>query len=323
MGNALISAEHLNKHFTVKSWFSPSRTVRAVDDVSLYIDEGETFGLVGETSCGKSTLGRTLLRLHEPTSGSIVYRGKDITKVNMRPYRSRMQIIFQDPAGSMDPQMKIGGLFDEVLKANGIGENTSDRLDISKEHLQMVGLKPEAVDRYPSEFSGGEQQRISIARTLILKPEFLVCDEPTSALDVSIQAQIINLLEDLQKQLGLTYLFISHNLPIVRHISDRIGVMYLGKIIELGSSSEVYSAPLHPYTSALMASVPIPDPRSTHKAMTQKIHGDIGSGSSVPTGCRFHPRCPYAEERCRLEEPPFAEHSPGHFCSCWKPDAAR
>lgn len=318
MAEKLIEAVGLKKYFTVKSSFSAPRTVRAVDDVSLYINEGETLGLVGETACGKSTLGRTILRLHEPTEGQVFYRGKDITKANMQPLRSKLQIIFQDPGGSMDPHMKVGGLIEEVLKANHIGADRAERLEMAGEYLQKVGLKKESVNLYPSEFSGGEQQRISIARALALKPEFIVCDEPTSALDVSIQAQIINLLEDMQEELGLTFLFISHNLPVVRHISDRIGVMYLGKIIETGESNEVSLHPLHPYTAALMSSVPVPDPRSEHKSIHTKLQGDIWNGSVLPTGCRFHLRCPYATERCKNEMPPMKEASPGHFCACWK-----
>ncbi len=313
----LLEVVNLKKYFIIKNSYYATRTVHAVDDVSFHINEGETFGLVGETACGKSTLGRTILRLHEPTQGRIFYHGEDITEVNMRPYRSRLQIIFQDPGGSMDPHMKVGGLIDEVLKVNNIGNNRADRLDIAKEYLQKVGLTSDSLKLYPSEFSGGEQQRICIARALALHPEFLVCDEPTSALDVSIQSQIINLLEDMQQKLGLTFLFISHNLPVVRHISDRIGVMYLGKIIELGSSAEICASPLHPYTKALMAAVPVPDPRSTRKAQRREIKGDIWNGSILPTGCRFHLRCPHATKRCSHEEPPLKELSPGHQCACW------
>jgi len=315
--NKLLEVSRLKKYFTLRNSFSGSRTVRAVDGVDLCIYEGETFGLVGETACGKSTLGRTILRLHEPTQGQIFYRGKDITKADMRPYRSRMQIIFQDPGGSMDPHMRVGGLIEEVLKANGIGSGRAERRSIAEEYLQKVGLKPESADLYPYEFSGGEQQRISIARALAVRPEFLVCDEPTSSLDVSIQSQIINLLEEMQQGLGLTLLFISHNLPVVRHISDRIGVMYLGKIIELGTSDEICASPLHPYTRALMAAVPVPDPASARRARPGRIKGDIWNGSGPITGCRFHLRCPHASERCKNEEPPLMERSPGHTCACW------
>ncbi len=315
--NILLKADGLKKYFTVKNSFSAAKTVKAVDGVSFHINEGETFGLVGETACGKSTLGRTLIRLHEPTEGTITYRGNDITKGNMRPLRRKLQIIFQDPGGSMDPHMKVGGLIEEVLRTHKIGESKKERIDIAREHLEKVGLKGDSVDRYPSEFSGGELQRISIARALVLKPEFIVCDEPTSALDVSIQSQIVNLLEDMQQKLGLTYLFISHNLPVVRHISDRIGVMYLGRMIEMGDAKEVCASPAHPYTAALMAAVPVPDPRSSRKDNRQSLKGDIWNASGIPTGCRFHLRCPYATERCRVEEPPMKECSPGHYCACW------
>lgn len=310
----LVEVVGLRKYFRMRGPYARAWIVRAVDGVSLYIREKETLGLVGETSCGKSTLGRTILRLHDPTGGRIFYRGEDITEAPMRPYRRKMQIVFQNPGGSLDPRMTVGGLIEEVLKANGIGRTRQQRLEIAREYLEKVGLASRVADSYPREFSGGEQQRICIARALALQPEFLVCDEPTSALDVSVQSQIVNLLEDMQSRLGLTYLFISHNLPVVRHISDRIGVMCFGKILELGDSSDVCSEPLHPYTQALMEAVPIPDPRARRE---HERLADILSVPAPESGCRFYPRCPRACEQCEAAEPPMKEIRPGHLCACW------
>jgi oligopeptide transport system ATP-binding protein len=318
MSERLIEIKNLTKHFLVKGDFRHNK-VQAVDDVSFYIDQGETLGLVGESGCGKTTIGRTILRLYEPTSGNIFYKGKDITREKMKPYRSKMQIIFQDPYASLDPRMTVGDIVGEPLDINKTYKNGTERSDRVFEILTLVGLSNEHARRYPHEFSGGQRQRIGIARALAVRPDFIVCDEPVSALDVSIQAQIINILMGLQKEFGLTYLFIAHDLAVVKHISDRIGVMYLGKLVELYTSSGLHKNPLHPYTQALLSAIPVPDPEVS---MTKKriiLQGDVPSPINPPKGCRFNTRCFRAQERCIEECPELRELEPGHLAACHFP----
>lgn len=318
----LLEIEHLKKYFPIKGVRGPG--VQAVEDVSLYIKRGETLGLVGESGCGKTTLGRTILRLHEPTSGKIVYDGVTIfekdgkkkTAVKMLPYRRKMQIIFQDPSASLDPRMTVGEIIGEALDIHKLCPDKAARKDRIRELLEMVGLNTEHANRYPHEFSGGQQQRVGIARALAVNPEFIVCDEPISALDVSIQSQVVNMLEDMQEELGLTYLFIAHDLSVVRHISNRIGVMYLGTMVELSTSYELNKNPLHPYTKTLISAVPVPDPEKSKTRQRIVLEGDIPSPINPPSGCRFHTRCPYATARCKEEVPEFREFAPNHWAAC-------
>ena len=312
----LIRVEHLKKYFPIKMGFMQYNHVQAVEDINLYIKHGETLGLVGESGCGKTTLGRTILRLHEPTSGKIFYDGEDITKVNMVPFRRKMQIIFQDPFASLDPRMTVGEIVGEAIDIHKLAENKKDRNDKIQALLTRVGLNTEHSNRYPHEFSGGQQQRIGIARALAVEPNFIVCDEPVSALDVSIQSQIVNMLEDMQDQLGLTYLFIAHDLSVVKHISDRIGVMYLGNMVELASSRELHKNPLHPYTKTLLSAMPVPDPKVSRARKRIILEGDIPSPVNPPSGCRFHTRCPYCISLCKEEVPVWKESAPEHFVAC-------
>lgn len=318
----LVEVKNMVKYFDVSRGIFKKEYVHAVEDVSFYIKKGETLGLVGESGCGKTTLGRTLLRLYEPTSGQITYDGQvmyDSTQKkqpNMMDFRKRMQMIFQDPSASLDPRMTVGDIVGEPLDVHHLYDSKKDRTDRIHELLSRVGINQEQASRYPHEFSGGQQQRIGIARALAVKPEFIVCDEPISALDVSIQSQIVNMLEDMQGELGLTYLFIAHDISVVRHISNRIGVMYLGTMMELGESYELNRNPLHPYTKTLLSAVPIPDPIKSRARERIILEGDIPSPVNPPSGCRFHTRCPYVMERCKHEVPIFKEVEPEHFAAC-------
>lgn len=317
----LLEAVNVSKYFPVKNFFGRvTQQVKAVDNVTFSIKKGETFGLVGESGCGKSTLGRTLIRMYEPTSGKIIFGGTDISALKgkaLLEYHKRMQIIFQDPYSALDPHQNVREIMAEPISV--FEKLTTSQMDEKiASLLEMVGMKADDMEKYAYEFSGGQRQRIGIARALSVNPEFLLCDEPISALDVSIQAQVVNVLEDLQKELGLTYLFVAHDLSMVRHISNRIGVMYLGKIVEIGESDEVYDHPVHPYTRALLASIPIADPERALALDKAGIEGDLPSPMDIPSGCRFHTRCPYATEECRIKEPELKERTPGHFAACWK-----
>jgi len=314
--NDLIRIEHLKKYFPIKDGLLGVKNVQAVEDVSFTIKEGETLGLVGESGCGKTTLGRTILRLYEPTSGKIFYRDKDITKGKMLPYRRKMQIIFQDPSASLDPRKTVCDIVGEAIDIHRLASNKAEKIERVQDLLTQVGLNSEHCNRYPHEFSGGQQQRIGIARALAVQPEFIVCDEPISALDVSIQSQIVNMLEDMQRELNLTYLFIAHDLSVVRHISNRIGVMYLGNLVELAESAELNKNPLHPYTKTLLSAVPVPDPVKSRTRKRIILEGDIPSPMNPPSGCRFHTRCPYAVPQCSEECPELRELAPGHFAAC-------
>ncbi|MGQ9558433.1 MAG: ABC transporter ATP-binding protein [Desulfurispora sp.] len=316
-GEILVEVQDLRKHFEVQSAWSRRRgVVRAVDGVNLAIRRGETLGLVGESGCGKSTTGRLILRLLEPSGGRIFFQGQDVTAVRgskLRALRRHMQIVFQDPYSSLNPRMTAGEIIAEPMRIFGLGSpaEINRRVD---ELLHLVGLGSYHALRYPHEFSGGQRQRIGIARALALSPALVVCDEPVSALDVSIQSQIINLLKDLQQQLGLTYLFIAHGLNVVKHMSDRVGVMYLGRLVELAGAEELYSRPLHPYTRALLSAIPIPDPGRQKERII--LPGDIPSPLNPPPGCLFHTRCPEATARCSQEVPAWREVSPEHFAAC-------
>ena len=302
----ILKVEGLKTYFPVGGGlFGKKQVVKAVNDVSFEVMEHETFGLVGESGCGKSTLGRTLVKIYEPTEGKIEFMGKDITKLNgseMQDFRRNVQMIFQDPYASLNPRMTVGEIIREPMEIHNIG-TPKERDEKVASLLETVGLKPDHVRRYPHEFSGGQRQRISIARTLALDPKFIGCDEPISALDVSIQAQIINLLERIQRERGISYLFIAHDLGAVKHISNRIGAMYLGSLVEIGTSDDLYHHPLHPYTQALLASIPIPDPKRMRERKKEEINGEIPSPLDIPSGCPFRTRCPYATERCAQEKP--------------------
>jgi oligopeptide/dipeptide ABC transporter ATP-binding protein len=316
----LIEIKDLKKYFPIKNNFieNKKKVVKAVDGVSLQIRKGETFGLVGESGCGKSTLGRSITRLYDITSGDIFFQGDNIAKLNkkdMKAYYRKMQIIFQDPYSSLNPNMNVEELIDEPL-ALYTNLTKKERIEKIQHLLEMVGLKKDDMEKFPYEFSGGQRQRIGIARAISIEPEFILCDEPISALDVSIQAQVVNMLEDLQEKLGLTYLFVAHDLSMVRHISDRIGVMYLGKIVEISKSNDLYNKPLHPYTKGLLSAIPVTDPKKARETQIEIIKGDIPSPIDIPTGCRFHTRCPYATEKCKSIEPEMKEVNSEHFVAC-------
>lgn len=340
----LLEVQHLQQYFPVSGEkLFEKKVVKAVDDVNFFLYKGETLGLVGESGCGKTTTGRSLLRLYEPTKGRIIYDGKVLfdsgdvplqdengneilengqpkfgpkTAVNMLPYRRKMQIVFQDPYASLDPRMTVGDIVGEAIDIHHLAKTKQERHDIIIERLRRVGLNSEHANRYPHEFSGGQRQRVGIARALAVSPEFIVCDEPVSALDVSIQAQVVNMFEELQEEMGLTYLFIAHDLSIVKHISNRIGVMYLGKMVELADSYELTFHCVHPYTKSLISAIPVADPKTARSSQRIVLEGDVPSPLNPPSGCRFRTRCPYADEQCAAEEPQWREVSKGHFAAC-------
>ncbi len=322
-GGDLLEVDHVRVLFPIRSGALVARVVghvHAVDDVSFVLHEGETLGIVGESGCGKSTLIRTLMRLVDSTGGAIRYRGKDITSAGRRelgPIRRELQMVFQDPQSSLNPRKRVGQIIGTPLKLRGLDGRSID--DRSRELLGRVGLNPEHLNRFPHEFSGGQRQRIGIARALAMEPRIMMLDEPVSALDVSIQAQVVNLLEELQEEFGLSYVFVAHDLSVVRHVSDRIAVMYLGKVVEVSPSEELYDKPIHPYTAALLNAIPIPDPRENRKRTREVVEGEPPSPIDPPSGCRFHTRCPFATELCREVEPPLAEYPRGHLAACHHP----
>jgi oligopeptide transport system ATP-binding protein len=319
--DTLLRVENLKMYFPITQGIIFQRRVgfvRAVDDISFGIQRGETLGLVGESGCGKSTTGRAILQLYKPTDGQVIFDDKNLVQMKggeMRRMRREMQMIFQDPYASLNPRMTVGSIIGEPLEIHNLAKGRAKQERV-QELLRTVGLNPYFANRYPHEFSGGQRQRIGIARALAVEPKFIVCDEPISALDVSIQAQIINLLEELQEKLGLTYLFIAHDLAVVRHISDRVAVMYVGKIVELTDRNSIFENPLHPYTRALLSAIPVPDPVVEKKRTRIILTGDVPSPVNPPPGCRFNPRCPYAEDNCRTDEPPLNEVKPGHWVAC-------
>ena len=328
-GDVLVRIEHVVKHFPVKSsalFRRRAETVHAVDGVTVEIRRGETLGLVGETGCGKSTLARCITRLYELTSGRVIFDGVDVSRFSraeLRPFRRRMQMIFQDPYGSLNPRRRVGSIIGDPFAIHGVAEG-EDRKRRVQDLMAVVGLNPEHYNRFPSEFSGGQRQRIGIARAIALRPDLVVCDEPVSALDVSIRAQVLNLLADLQRDLGLTYLFISHDLSVVRHTSDRVAVMYLGKIVEIAPAHDLYQHPRHPYTVALLSAVPVPDPDVADAQQRIILSGDPPSPLDPPTGCRFHPRCPKAQAICAAQDPALVPHladAPDHRAACHFPVA--
>ncbi len=316
----ILEVKNLKKYFHIKKGFfgKDVQDVKAVDNVSFAIKKGETFGLVGESGCGKSTTGRTLIRLYDVTGGDVIFKGKNVSKMKegeLGFLRKDMQMIFQDPYASLNTRMTVEDIIGEPIDIHGLAKG-EDRKNRIYDLLERVGLSKDHAARYPHEFSGGQRQRIGIARALAVNPEFIICDEPISALDVSIQAQVINMLEDLQNEFGLTYLFIAHDLSMVKHISDRIGVMYLGKMVELATSDELHDKPLHPYTQALLSSIPIPDPDVNAQMQREILEGDVPSPLNPPSGCRFRTRCKYAKELCSAEEPMLKELEEGHFVAC-------
>ena len=321
MAEPLLHVENLCKEFTADSsvFSKEKKSVKAVDNISFDIYPGETFGLVGESGCGKSTTGRCIMRLTNPTGGKVVFDGKDVatmSKAELKHMRRDMQFIFQDPYASLNPRMTIGEIVSEPLVIHGEMNSKEERINYVRELLDIVGLNPEHINRYPHEFSGGQRQRVGIARAFALKPKLIICDEPVSALDVSIQAQVLNLLKDLQKQYGTAYLFIAHDLSVVQHISDRVAVMYLGNMMEVSDWKTLYAEPHHPYTQSLLSAVPVPDPDVQHSRKRIILKGDPPSPINPPSGCRFHTRCPIACEKCSQERPELREVADGHFCAC-------
>ena len=323
VGDVLLDVRNLKMHFPITRGIIFQRQVgaiKAVDGVNFQLFKGETLGMVGESGCGKSTTGRAILQLYRPTAGEVIFEGKELTQTKgeeLRRTRRRMQMIFQDPYASLNPRMTVGSIIGEPLEVHNIGSGRKDRQERVQELLKIVGLNPYFVNRYPHEFSGGQRQRIGVARALAVNPSFIVADEPISALDVSIQAQIINLMEDLQSELDLTYLFIAHDLSVVRHIADRIAVMYLGKIVELADSEELYINPKHPYTQALLSAVPIPDPSIENHRQRIILEGDVPSPADPPLGCNFSTRCPRVMDICREQDPEFKDYGSGHYAACF------
>ncbi|MDD6064252.1 MAG: ABC transporter ATP-binding protein [Clostridiales bacterium] len=316
MSEILVEVKNLKQYFPVRTGLLSSKPLKAVDDVSFTIGRGETLGLVGESGCGKTTVGRTILRLYEPTAGEVIFDGEPVTAKNITHMRKQMQMVFQDPYSSLDPRMTVEDIIGEPLDVHKLYANRKERREKILDLMATVGLNAEHATRYAHEFSGGQRQRIGIARALAVNPKFIVCDEPVSALDVSIQAQVINMFDDLQEKLGLTYLFIAHDLLVVRHISDRIAVMYLGKMVELAEANEIYNHPLHPYSQSLLSAVPVPDPKIARANQRIALSGDIPSPLNAPSGCPFRTRCRYATDACAQSMPPFEEVAPGHFVAC-------
>ena len=315
-GEYLVEVSHLKQYFPIRSGFK-TIPLKAVDDVSFSIRPGETLGLVGESGCGKTTVGRTLLRLYKPTSGSIKFDGEEVTDKNIHGLRKEMQMVFQDPYSSLNPRMTVEDIIGEPLDVHKLYSTKAERHDKVMELMETVGLNAEHATRYAHEFSGGQRQRIGIARALAVDPRFIVCDEPVSALDVSIQAQVVNMFEDLQKERGMAYLFIAHDLLVVHHISDRIAVMYLGRMMELADADELMSNPVHPYTQSLLSAVPIPDPETARRSKRIILEGDVPSPLRMPTGCPFRTRCKYATEQCAQAMPELSDRGDGHFVACW------
>ena len=317
MADTLVEVKNLKEYFNIATGPFTTKPLKAVDDVSFSIHRGETLGLVGESGCGKTTVGRTLLHLYKPTSGQIFFDGKEVkTKKDLLEYRKKSAMVFQDPYSSLNPRMTVADIIGEPLDVHNMYANKKERTEKILDLMAKVGLNSEHANRYAHEFSGGQRQRIGIARAMAMSPQFVVCDEPVSALDVSIQAQVINMFDELQDQMGLTYLFIAHDLLVVRHISDRIAVMYLGKMVELADANEIYDHPLHPYTKCLMSAVPLPDPQKARENHRIVLSGDIPSPLNAPSGCPFRTRCPYAKEECGASMPEFKEVQPGHFVAC-------
>ena len=313
--NVILEVQNLKKYFPVKSGFK-KLTLKAVDGVSFTINRGETLGLVGESGCGKTTVGRTLLQLYKPTDGKVIFEGQEVNDKNINEMRKKMQMVFQDPYSSLNPRMTVEDIIGEPLDVHKLYSSRSERREKILSLMELVGLNAEHATRYAHEFSGGQRQRIGIARALAVRPDFIVCDEPVSALDVSIQAQIINMFEELQAKLGLSYLFIAHDLLVVQHISKRIAVMYLGKLVEIGDADEVCNSPIHPYSISLLSAVPIPDPKLERSRQRIVLEGDVPSPLAMPEGCPFRTRCKYATEKCAKEMPPLTDRGNGHFAAC-------
>ena len=311
----ILEVQNLKKYFPVRSGFK-KLTLKAVDGVSFTINRGETLGLVGESGCGKTTVGRTLLQLYKPTDGKVIFDGQEVTDKNINDIRKKMQMVFQDPYSSLNPRMTVEDIIGEPLDVHHLYSSKAERREKILHLMELVGLNSEHATRYAHEFSGGQRQRIGIARALSVKPDFIVCDEPVSALDVSIQAQIINMFEELQEKLGLSYLFIAHDLLVVQHISKRIAVMYLGKLVEIGDADEVCNSPIHPYSISLLSAVPIPDPKLERSRQRIVLEGDVPSPLAMPEGCPFRTRCKYATEKCKTEMPPLTDRGNGHFAAC-------
>ena len=319
MSQNLLEVRDLKQYFPIRTGWFGTTPLKAVDGVSFEIAHGETLGLVGESGCGKTTVGRTILHLYKPTAGEIIYEGTQITPKNIEKYRREMQIVFQDPYSSLNPRMTVSDIVGEPLDIHHLYSNKKEREEKIAHLLNLVGLNSDHARRYAHEFSGGQRQRIGIARALAVEPKFIVCDEPVSALDVSIQAQVINTFEELQQKLGIAYLFIAHDLLVVQHISKRIAVMYLGRIVEIGDSDDVIGSPMHPYTQSLISAIPIPDPETARNKHRIPLEGDVPSPLHMPSGCPFRPRCRFAEERCAKECPSLTEVAPGHRIACWNP----